>query len=119
MAEPIQRDVVVYRDPEGRSPAREWLLGLDDATVRAAVLTRIRRLQLGNPGDTKSLGEGVHELRIHAGGGVRLYYGLDGRVLVVLLCGGTKRTQARDIAKAKKLWAAYRKEKTSDPAHSN
>jgi putative addiction module killer protein len=118
VGEPISREVVVYRDPKGRAPAREWLLGLTDAVVRAAVLIRIRRLQLGNAGDSKPVGAVVHERRIHKVAGLRLYYGLDGRTLVVLLCGGTKRTQSRDIARAKRLRAAYRRKKTYESAHT-
>jgi len=81
----------------------EWLSGLRDARVKAEVARRVRRLALGNPGDVKPVGEGVSELRIHYGPGYRIYYVQRGSFLIVLLCGGDKGTQAKDIALALKL----------------
>ncbi|WP_025371485.1 type II toxin-antitoxin system RelE/ParE family toxin [Advenella mimigardefordensis] len=78
-----------------------WLNSLKDRQARARVQTRIRRLSLGNPGDVKPVGGGVSEMRIDYGPGYRLYYMQRGPVVVVLLCGGDKRTQSRDIAHAK------------------
>lgn len=80
-----------------------WFAGLTDRRARARVLVRIRRLGLGHPGDLRSLGEGVHELRIHYGPGYRVYLVRRGAALTVLLTGGTKRTQERDIQVAVKL----------------
>ena len=85
---------------------RAWFAGQRDATVRGAVLARIGRLRLGNPGDAAPVGEGVSELRIHVGAGWRLYFIRRGAEVVILLCGGSKRTQARDIAEAKRLAAS-------------
>jgi putative addiction module killer protein len=82
------------------------------------MLTRIRRLSLGHTGDSKHVGAGVHELRVHFAGGLRLYFGMAGRSLVILLCGGDKRGQARDIARAKRLWTDYQQEQTHESAHS-
>jgi putative addiction module killer protein len=81
----------------------QWLSGLRDARAKAEVARRVRRLALGNPGDVKPVGDGVSELRIHYGPGYRVYYVQRGNLLVVLLCGGDKGTQAKDIAAAVKL----------------
>jgi len=81
----------------------EWLSGLRDARAKAEVARRVRRLALGNPGDVKPVGEGVSELRIHYGPGYRVYYVQRGSVLIILLCGGDKTGQAKDIAMALKL----------------
>jgi len=70
-------------------------------------LTRLDRLKLGNFGDSKALQEGVCELRIHYGSGIRIYYGKVGNRVVLLLCGGDKGSQKRDIAKAKEYWKDY------------
>lgn len=80
-----------------------WLDGLDDVRARARVLVRIERLALGNPGDVASVGEGVSELRIAYGPGYRVYYKQFGEALVVLLSGGDKHTQAKDIKTALRL----------------
>jgi len=78
----------------------DWIGGLRDDRARMRVEVRIRRLQLGNPGDSKAIGEGVSELRIDYGPGYRVYFTWRAKTLVVLLAGGDKRTQARDIQTA-------------------
>ena len=78
----------------------EWFARLRDRQARARIDTRIRRLSLGNPGDVKPVGEGVSELRIDYGPGYRVYFVQRGKTLIVLLAGGDKRTQDRDINKA-------------------
>ena len=80
-----------------------WLDGLRDARARARVLVRIERLAAGNPGDVRPVGEGVSELRIDYGPGYRVYFKQEGRLIVVLLAGGDKRTQSRDIETALRL----------------
>jgi putative addiction module killer protein len=80
-----------------------WLQALRDSQSRAKIAARIRRLAFGNPGDVHPVGDGISELRIHCGPGYRVYYVQRGAILIVLLCGGDKSTQARDIATAKKL----------------
>lgn len=80
-----------------------WLDGLRDIDARARVLSRIERLAAGNPGDVQPVGEGVSELRINHGPGYRVYYKQRGSKLVILLAGGEKRTQARDIRTALRL----------------
>jgi len=91
----------------GRSPFAEWFDGLDP--VAAARIDRcIRRLESGNFGAAKVLHDGVAELRMDFGPGYRVYYGLDGRTLVILLGGGDKRQQAKDIAAAVMRWKRYK-----------
>jgi putative addiction module killer protein len=78
----------------------KWLDGLHDIRTRARILVRIERLAAGNPGDVKSVGEGVSELRIDYGPGYRVYYKKQGQKVVILLAGGDKSTQAKDIKTA-------------------
>lgn len=80
-----------------------WLADLEDHKAVARVLTRIRSAELGNLGDVESVGEGVREMRIHFGPGYRLYFTQRGKALLLLLMGGDKSTQKRDIARAKAL----------------
>jgi putative addiction module killer protein len=77
-----------------------WLKGLRDLQAKARIFERIRRLREGNPGDVKMLGQGVNEMRISHGPGYRLYFTRRGGALVLLLCGGDKSTQRRDILRA-------------------
>ncbi|WP_028895269.1 type II toxin-antitoxin system RelE/ParE family toxin [Syntrophorhabdus aromaticivorans] len=81
----------------------EWLEGLNDMRARARVLARIERLATGNPGDVAPVGEGVSELRIDYGPGYRVYYKQSGEFLVILLAGGDKQTQTKDIKTALRL----------------
>jgi putative addiction module killer protein len=101
------KDVVVFRAPDGRVPFEEWLAQLNDKKAVARVLARLARVRQGNLGDCKSVGEGVSELRVDYGPGYRIYFGQKGRTLVVLLCGGDKRTQGRDIRLAKQYWREF------------
>ncbi len=80
-----------------------WLDGLRDIRVRAHVQARIERLAMGNPGDVKPVGDGVSELRIDHGPGYRVYYTKRGREVILLLAGGNKSTQNRDIKRALRL----------------
>jgi len=81
----------------------KWLDGLNDIRTRARVLARIERLALGNQGDVAAVGEGVSEMRIHYGPGYRVYYKQFGEILIILLAGGEKHTQAKDIKSALRL----------------
>lgn len=81
----------------------EWLGGLRDASARARIVVRLRRMETGNFGDVKAVGEGVNEMRIDHGPGYRVYFVRSGETVVVLLCGGDKRRQQADIARAKQM----------------
>lgn len=102
------KEVVAFRAREGHVPFEEWLDALADRKAVARVLARLARVRQGNLGDCKSVGEGVSELRVDYGPGYRVYLGQSGRTLVVLLCGGDKRTQERDIRLAKLYWREYK-----------
>lgn len=82
---------------------KAWLNGLNDLTAKEAISRRIVRVEIGNFGDHTSVGDGVSELRIHVGQGYRAYYTIRGRIVVFMLLGGTKRTQDRDIVRAKQM----------------
>ena len=82
---------------------KEWLAGLKDAQARARIIARIRRVELGNLGDTKTVGKGVSEMRVDYGPGYRLYFSMRDQVLILLLCGGDKRTQGNDIKRAQRM----------------
>jgi putative addiction module killer protein len=84
-----------------------WMAKLRDARARARIASRIDRLTHGNPGDSKSVGEGVSEMRIDYGPGYRVYFARRGTALLLLLCGGDKSTQERDITMAKRLAAEW------------
>lgn len=92
--------MIEVRQTEGYS---EWFASLRDKQARARINARIRRLSLGNPGDVKPVGEGVSELRIDYGPGYRVYFLQRGREVVILLAGGDKRTQQKDIQTALEL----------------
>jgi putative addiction module killer protein len=86
----------------------EWFSGLRDSSARAKIAVRLDRLALGNFGDCKPLREGVWELRIDCGPGYRVYYGMVGKECILLLCGGDKRKQTADIARAAEYLSDYR-----------
>ncbi len=88
----------------------EWLRNLPDRKGRARILVRLESAQLGNLGDVKTVGGGVREMRVHVGPGYRIYFAQRGRMLVLLLCGGDKSTQTRDIARANKILRELGKE---------
>jgi len=98
-----------FLDDRGRSPFRDWLVGLDRA-VRARIQARIVRFEMGNLGDLKHLGGGVWEARLAFGPGYRVYLGKSGQQLVLLLLGGDKGSRTEDIRRAQEYWAKYLKE---------
>jgi putative addiction module killer protein len=83
-----------------------WLANLKDQVGKARIISRIQRLEQGNPGDAAPVGDGISELRIHSGPGYRVYYKQTGRMIVLLLCGGDKSTQQGDILRAKGIATA-------------
>jgi putative addiction module killer protein len=100
--------VKIYADEvTGKEPFTEWFYSLKNSTTRNRILKRLERLYLGNFGDYKALGEGIYEMRLFFGGGYRVYFGKSGKTLVILLCGGNKRTQKYDIKKAQEYWNKY------------
>jgi putative addiction module killer protein len=98
-----------YLTAEGVNPFRAWLATLDTA-MRARIQARVLRFESGNLGDHKSVGGGVQEARLDFGPGYRIYFGQVGLVVVILLCGGDKSTQTKDIQRAKAFWKHYSKE---------
>ena len=95
-----------YCTEDDVSPFREWIESLD-VTVRARIQARIFRFEQGNLGDYKSVGNGVWEARFQFGSGYRVYFGKDEGQIILLLCGGDKGTQRKDIKKAQSYWLAY------------
>jgi len=100
-----------YQKVDKKCPFSDWLGSLKDIKAKAKIDICIARLRLGNLGDSKSVGDGVHEIRIGYGPGYRVYYGKDGKSIVILLCGGDKRKQNADIKAAKKYWQDYKNRK--------
>jgi len=91
----------------GRSPFSEWFNSLDSVTA-ARVDRHVRRLETGNFGSAKALQEGVSELKLDFGPGYRIYFGRDGKTIIILLGGGSKRRQSADIAAAIERWKRYK-----------
>lgn len=103
------RQAIIYRTAAGAEPYAEYLDHLRDRPGAARIRARVTRAQLGNFGDHKSVGRGVVELRIDQGPGYRVYLGLHGGELIVLLCAGDKSSQRADIAKAREYWEEFKK----------
>ena len=101
--------VKIYRNGRGNEPFTEWLESIRDRGTQARIRNRLRRIELGNPGDHRSIGEGVFELRLHFGPGYRIYYGRVGDEVILLLAGGTKSDQQRDVQRAKRYWYEYKR----------
>jgi putative addiction module killer protein len=97
-----------YQTASGKIPFKDWLDGLRDERAQARIVARLDRLQDGLFGDWRSVGSGVYELRIDHGPGCRIYLGQEGKTLVLLLCGGNKRTQTSDIEKAHGYWKDHK-----------
>src|SRR5665213_3557306 len=98
---------------DGRDPFGRWFSGLASA-ARAKVAVAIARLEQGNLSNVKSVGSGVQEYRIDFGPGYRVYFGRDGDVLVILLTGGTKKWQQRDIESARERWIDYKQRRKTE-----
>jgi putative addiction module killer protein len=100
--------VEYYIAEDGAKPVIEWLSRLKDKKAKARIELRVLSIELGNLGDTKSVGDGVHALRIHIGPGYRVYYGVRNKLAILLLCGGSKGSQKNDVARAKEYWKEFR-----------
>lgn len=104
----VPQEIREYVAADGRNPFREWFHSLKDIRARARIRVRLNRIRLGDFGDSRSVGEGVHELRIAYGPGYRVYFGRVSNVIVLLLCGGEKGSQTTDIRNAKKFWNDFK-----------
>src|SRR5260370_24084374 len=102
-------ELLRYQCENGGEPFTEWLAALRDKAAEARIRVRLRRVEAGNFGDCEPVGEGVTELRVHAGAGYRVYFGRHGKSVVILLCGGDKSSQGADIKRAKDLWMEWKR----------
>ena len=101
-------ELYYYQTAAGERPFVEWLERLADKQARARIEARLAKVAVGNFGDVEMVGEGVMELRIDWGPGYRVYYSRLGQAIVLLLCGGDKRTQQKDIKRAKAYFEDYK-----------
>jgi putative addiction module killer protein len=102
-----KKQLEVYVTSDGKKPFVEWLESLKDGISRYRIKERLDRIALGNMGDFKSISGGIYELRLAFGSGYRIYYGQEGKKIILLLCGGDKSTQKEDIKKAIGYWQDY------------
>lgn len=103
----MEIEIEIYQTSNGKKPFNIWFEDIQEWHTRAKILTRLDRLKLGNFGDCKSVEDGVSELRIHYGPGIRIYYARIESKIILLLCGGHKGSQVRDINKAKEYLKDY------------
>ena len=102
-------EVFRYVTESGREPVTEWLQSLQDKRAQAKIRVRLKRLEAGMFGDCEPVGDGVLELRENLGAGYRVYFGRHGKAVVILLCGGSKKTQPPDIKTARQYWADWKR----------
>jgi putative addiction module killer protein len=102
------KQIVFYADEDGNEPFQVWIDNLRDQQGRRRIISRLFRVQQGNYGDVEPIGEGLSELRLFFGPGYRVYFGEDAGNIVVILCGGDKASQDRDIEAAKDYWKEYK-----------
>jgi putative addiction module killer protein len=100
-------EVKIYQTKEGKQPFIKWYDDLKDQSYQLRIRKKLRQITLGNFGDSKLVGDGVYELRFFFGKGYRVYYAKESNVIVLLLCGGDKSTQQKDINQAKVYWQDY------------
>jgi putative addiction module killer protein len=108
------REVVLYVTEDEDCPFECWLDALRDRQASARIKKRLDRVELGNLGDFKPVGEGVMELRIDFGPGYRVYFAQLGAIIILLLCGGDKSTQDQDILRAKQYWTDFQKRQNAN-----
>ena len=102
-----------YVDAAGKEVFANWFQSLD-STAAAKVAVALTRMEHGNFSNVEGVGRGLYEYKIHFGPGYRVYFGKDGKALIILLGGGTKKRQARDIRAAQESWAEYKRRKTQE-----
>lgn len=108
MCKEIQpKQVIIYANQDGDEPFSQWIDKLRNHQGKRRILQRLRRLEQGNYGDVAPIGDGLSELRMFFGSGYRIYFGEDGENIVIVLCGGDKSTQEKDIENAKAYWKEY------------
>ncbi len=101
------KQLVFYADENGTEPFQVWINNLRDKQGRRRIINRLFRVQQGNYRDVEPIGEGLSELRLFFGSGYRVYFGEDAGNIIVILCGGDKNSQSRDIDEAKAYWKEY------------
>lgn len=111
--EATPRRFTKYTTRDGRVPFDDWFHGLRDSFGKGRIIKRLQKVEAGTLGDTDNAGEGVQGLKIHVGPGYRVYFGQDGPLIVILLCGGEKHGQDRDMATAREYWRDYKSRKKS------
>ncbi len=104
----------VYETPNGAQPLMDWLRELRDQKARTAIRMRLDRMQLGNFGHCEPVGEGVSEMKVDLGPGYRVYFGMIGRTIVLLLCGGDKKSQDKDIRRALDFFRDHKQREKAD-----
>ncbi|MBS0357736.1 MAG: type II toxin-antitoxin system RelE/ParE family toxin [Proteobacteria bacterium] len=104
----MKKELRIYRTRTGKEPFSDWFSSIKDRITRAQVKNRLNRASLGNYGDCEPVGNAVYELRIHYGAGYRIYFVEQEKTIILLLIGGSKKTQKSDIKKAKQYWDEFR-----------
>lgn len=103
----MEKELKIYKAENGKEPFTKWFLSVKDKATKARIKARLDRLVFGSFGDYKSVDHGIYELRVHFGPGYRVYFAHVDSIILLLLMGGTKKTQAKDIEKAKKYWLDF------------
>jgi len=104
--EVTKKSIEIYHDNNGREPFTEWVKSIS-MSDRSRIFSRLDRVESGNLGDYKPVGDDVYELRFHFGSGFRVYYGEVNNQIILLLCGGEKSSQKKDVKKAKVYWKDF------------
>jgi putative addiction module killer protein len=108
-------EVRFFKAQDGKEPFIDWYRKLRDRKSKTKIGERLDRIRFGNFGNHKALGAGVYELKITYGPGFRIYYGLESNIVTIILCGGDKSSQPKDIQKAKEYWALYKETQNGKP----